>query len=67
MSKNMCVVLVGNLSEGFEVVGPFKGFDEAAGWCSACSSNSWVMSLEDPKAYLNKETKDGQHSEDEQV
>lgn len=42
MSK--CVVLVGNLSEGFRAHGPYESFDEA---CVVHENQeSWVMTLE---------------------
>jgi hypothetical protein len=48
----MSVVIVGNLSEGFRVAGPFKTRDEAGGWCNDKNfglNEAWVMELEDPK------------------
>lgn len=46
----MTVVMVGNLSEGFRVVGPFADFDSAADWCDGLSDGwgyTWVMTLEE--------------------
>lgn len=40
------VVIIGNLSDGFRVVGPFEDLSQAADW--ATGAESWVMSLEDP-------------------
>ncbi len=42
-----CVVLVGNLSDGFHVVGPFEDFDDATEW--ARDPDTWIMTLESPE------------------
>lgn len=41
------VSMVGNLSEGFRAIGPFKSFDEACGHNG--SGVDWIMTLEKPK------------------
>jgi hypothetical protein len=41
------VSMVGNLSEGFRAIGPFKSFDEACGHNG--SEPDWIMTLEKPK------------------
>ena len=42
------VVIAGNLSDGFSVIGPFASFDEAADWCERCDAITWIATLEDP-------------------
>lgn len=45
-SDHPCVVMVGNLNEGYKCYGPFNNFDEAAEWSDKNTTfNSWVMSL----------------------
>lgn len=49
----MCVVLIGSLSDGFRVVGPFKTFDDADRWDLENNDYpGWIMQLEsaDPDA-----------------
>lgn len=45
-----CVAVIGNLSDGFNVVGPFDSFDDAEEWCDkfATGQPSWVMPLKSP-------------------
>ena len=45
-----CVVMVGNLSEGYVAFGPFASFDEATAWCDANghAGDSWVLTLKKP-------------------
>jgi len=51
-SGDTCVVMVGNLSEGYKVYGPFESFDEAAIWYDYASKlqylDSWFMKLDSP-------------------
>jgi len=49
----MHIALVGNLSEGFRVFGPFESFDAAATW--ADGKESWIMGLDDPEAETRRE------------
>lgn len=54
------VIVAGNLSEGFRVIGPFEDFDEACGFeesneLGLAWSQSWVMTLENPKEVVNAE------------
>lgn len=42
------VILVGNLTEGFDVIGPFNSFDEAADFDNVMFDGSgWIMPLTD--------------------
>jgi len=59
MSK--CIVVMGNLSDGFSFVGPFVDFDDATQWCENAKDNTWVASLvlsdnNDEPEYLSPET-----------
>lgn len=47
------VVLYGNLTEGFEVYGPFDSFDDAANWAEGKFLESWVMPLIDSNSGHN--------------
>lgn len=49
----MVVALIGNLSEGFKAVGPFKDFDEATVFCTG--RESWIMTVEDPVEHARAE------------
>lgn len=42
-----CIIVVGNLSDGFQFVGPFEDFDEAALYAEKNYSNldTWVATL----------------------
>ena len=45
------VVLIGNFSEGYRVVGPFEDHGAAAAWCDAkglSTLDSWIASLMEP-------------------
>lgn len=42
------VLVVGNLSEGFKIYGPFKDYEEAFDSAESGLSNSWVMTLHKP-------------------
>lgn len=42
----MTVALVGNISEGYDAVGPFTDFDEAARWAEG--RESWIMNMQSP-------------------
>lgn len=39
------VVLVGNLNDGFEILGPYTSFDEAAEEAKDHASESWISRL----------------------
>ena len=46
------VILLGNLSEGYEVVGPFNGFAAAADYAEGLAPTpTWIMRLEEPFLY----------------
>lgn len=49
--NDRCVIVVGNLSEGFYIVGPFETFDDAAEYASEniMDIDSWIMSLKSPE------------------
>jgi hypothetical protein len=54
--EELHVVLVGDLSSGFRVAGPFAGYEEAFEWtCSQFTSwNTWIMPLEDPAKFITE-------------
>ena len=51
------VVMVGNPTEGWHIVGPFDEFADAAEWCESLAyvTDTWVMSLSTPKEETNGE------------
>lgn len=42
-----CIVIVGNLSDGFKAVGPFESFDDGAEWADklVLTAQTWVMTV----------------------
>jgi|LakMenEpi03Aug12_release.lakeMendotaPanAssembly.Ray.scaffolds.fasta_scaffold3752880_1 hypothetical protein len=48
MKSEKCILVVGNLSEGFRFVGPFDDFDAAALYAEGVDAETWVASLEEP-------------------
>lgn len=42
----MTVALVGNLSDGYQAVGPFVDFEEAARWAEG--QESWILTMQSP-------------------
>lgn len=49
MNDTPAVVLVGNIFDGYDVVGPFASFDEAAAWCDKNTHrDTWVATLNSP-------------------
>lgn len=46
------VALVGNLSEGFVVIGPFESFDDAAE--AVTGRDSWIMTLRNADHYKDR-------------
>jgi len=47
-----CVLVIGNLNEGFRFIGPFDDFDEAAEYSQKFGQDAWdwVATLESPEA-----------------
>ncbi len=45
---NKCIVVLGNLCEGFTFYGPYDDFDDAADSAEGSYSESWVANLEKP-------------------
>lgn len=43
-----CVLVVGNLTEGFRFIGPFADFDAAAQFSEGVDVESWVDTLQAP-------------------
>ena len=41
-----CIVMVGTLSDGFKVYGPYENFDKACEVWDGCNTPTWVMILE---------------------
>ena len=47
------VAIVGNLSDGYKLYGPYKSFDDAAFDRPAQVEESWIMPLLSPDSYKN--------------
>lgn len=46
---NQCIVVAGNLSDGFRFVGPFPSFDEAAEYAERwIDDTTWIATLDAP-------------------
>ena len=43
-----CMLVVGNLSDGFRFFGPFKDFEEACNYSERIDADNWVATLEPP-------------------
>lgn len=43
---NKCILVIGNLSDGFRFVGPFDEFDEAVQFSEGVDTDNWVATLE---------------------
>jgi len=48
MKSEKCVLVVGNLTEGYRFIGPFDDFDAAAQFSEGVDAETWVASLEEP-------------------
>ncbi len=42
--------VIGNLSDGFQIIGPFDDFDEAAEWAEG-KGESWITNIATPDSY----------------
>lgn len=53
-NNNKHVLVVGNLSDGFEFFGPFENGDEAFEWGSEnfLDENLWVATLREPSGFI---------------
>ena len=53
-----CIIIFGNLSTGYEFVGPFNSFDEADDYASTYGGEygwgEWITTLLQPKKIKNK-------------
>jgi hypothetical protein len=47
-----CVLVVGNLTEGYRFIGPFEDFDAAVQFSEGVDCDNWVATLEVPSARL---------------
>jgi hypothetical protein len=47
------VILKGNLSEGYKVIGPFSTFDDASEVCDEQDDDTWIMGVEQYPHWLN--------------
>jgi hypothetical protein len=46
---NQCIIVAGNLSDGFRFVGPFPSFDEAAEYADQfIDDTTWIATIEGP-------------------
>jgi hypothetical protein len=47
-----CVLVIGNLAEGFRFIGPFADFDEASEYSLQFGNGSWdwIATIESPEA-----------------
>jgi len=48
VASKPCIVVIGNLSEGYRFVGPFDDFDSAAEYSDGMGADAWVARLEKP-------------------
>lgn len=48
------VLVVGNLTEGFRMVGPFEDFQAAAEYSESIDTDSWVTTLMSPEEFANR-------------
>lgn len=48
----LCVLVVGNLSDGFRFIGPFEDFQAAAEFSEGVDADNWVATLEGPGGTL---------------
>tara|TARA_B100000953_G_C17777126_1_gene344297 strand:- start:354 stop:569 length:216 start_codon:yes stop_codon:yes gene_type:complete len=46
-----CIILQGNLSDGYKAIGPFNGFDSAADYAEALYASTWIMTIEEPSLW----------------
>lgn len=55
VETNECIVMVGNIGDGYTAHGPFASFDEAADWAQQYAADySWVMTLHRPMTELEQ-------------
>ena len=47
--KEKCVVVIGNLCDGFQFVGPFDSFQEASEYSERVDTDTWVATLYKPE------------------
>ena len=48
-ASDPCILVVGNLSDGFRFIGSFASFDDAAGYSEWIGADTWVATLETPE------------------
>jgi hypothetical protein len=48
MKSEKCVLVVGNLTEGYRFIGPFDDFDKACDFSYGIEGENWIASLETP-------------------
>jgi hypothetical protein len=48
------VLVVGNLSEGYRICGPFEDFEAAAKYSDSVDTDTWVASLESPEQFAHR-------------
>jgi len=47
-----CIILQGNINDGYEAIGPFNGFDAAADYAEALLPlSTWIMLIEEPSLH----------------
>lgn len=46
MMDKPCILVVGNLTEGYRFIGPFPNFDAAAQFSESVDNDTWVATLE---------------------
>lgn len=51
----LCVVLAGNIGDGYDCYGPFDSFDAASDCADNLDEMCWIMPLSAPRNLLNKE------------
>lgn len=60
-----CIIVAGNLADGFRFVGPFPSFDEAAEYAERfIDDNTWISTLDAPametRASIERKTAAGE-------
>ena len=59
MDDELTVIVIGNITEGFEIIGPFADFDAADEFASNhfVMTDVWLMKAWSPEDFLEQEKK----------
>lgn len=57
MDEYQAVVMIGNISDGWEIVGPFPSWDDASEWAdkNIGENFTWIATLYSPEQYFELE------------